>query len=75
MLPLMQLQFDITLQDDNELISMNTGVDEGRVVINRFLLWVPRLIPNDRLYVKFADKYLQPSKWIMSIWTCLNVSP
>ena len=45
---------------------MNTGVDAGRVVVNRFLLWVPRLIPNDSLYAKFVDKYLQLSKWINS---------
>ena len=42
---------------------MNAGVDAGRVVINRFLLWVPKLTPNDSLYVKFVNKYFQPSKW------------
>ena len=39
----MQLQFEITLQDDGELIHMANGTDAGRVVVNRFLLWVPRL--------------------------------
>ena len=63
MLPPMQLQFNINLQSDAELIYMNAGTDPGRVVINRFLLWVPKLIPKDSLYVEFVDKYLQPRKW------------
>ena len=38
MLVPMQLQFDITLQNDKELIHMANGTDEGRVVVNKFLL-------------------------------------
>ena len=66
MLPPMQLQFNINLQNDAELIYMNTGVDAGRVVINRFLLWVPKLIPKDIIYDEFVDKYEKPSKWMYS---------
>ena len=36
MLVPMQLQFNINLQNDNELIY---GLNTGRVVVNRFLLW------------------------------------
>ena len=63
MLVPMQLQFSIQLQNDNELIYMNTGTDAGRVVVNRFLLWVPRLIPKDNLYDKFANSFLIKNSW------------
>ena len=63
MLVPMQLQFSIQLQNDNELIYMNTGTDAGRVVINRFLLWVPRLIPKDNLYDKFVNSFLIKNSW------------
>ena len=63
MLVPMQLQFSIQLQNDNELIYMNAGVDAGRVVVNRFLLWVPKLIPKDNLYDKFVDSFLIKNSW------------
>ena len=62
-LPPMQLQFNINLQKDAELIYMNNGVDPGRVVVNRFLLWVPKLTLKDSIYDKFVNEYLNPSKW------------
>ena len=34
----MQLQFNIELNYNNELIHMANGTDDGRVVINRFVL-------------------------------------
>lgn len=63
MLPPMQLQFEINLQNDNELIYKDNAVADGRVVINRFLLWVPKLIPKDSLFNDFINTYLQPSMW------------
>ena len=45
----MQLQFNIELQNDDELIHMANGTDPGRVLFNRFLLWVPRLTPKDSM--------------------------
>ena len=63
MLVPMQLQFEITLQDDGELIHMANGVDAGRVVVNRFLLWVPRLTPKDSLYDKFVSSFLKETQW------------
>ena len=59
----MQLQFEITLNDDGELIHMANGVDPGRVVVNRFLLWVPRLTPKDSLYDKFVSSFLKETQW------------
>ena len=63
MLVPMQLQFNIHLQNDDELIYKLAAVDDARVVINRFLLWVPKLIPKDILYDKFANSFLSQGKW------------
>ena len=41
-LPPMQLEFNITLQDDTELIWQNDGTDR-RVVVRTFELWAPSL--------------------------------
>ena len=63
MLVPMQLQFNIELQNDDELIFKAGAADAGRVVVNRFLLWVPRLIPKDSLYDKFVESYLSKKSW------------
>ena len=60
MLPAMQLQFEINLQIDNELI--NAG-DDCRVVIDRFLLWVPKMIPKTGLSTKFTESFIIKKSW------------
>ena len=50
----MQLQFSIELNDDDELIHKAHVAGNGRVV-NRFLLWIPKLTPKDRMYDKFVS--------------------
>ena len=52
MLVPMQLQFNLQLQNDDELLQKAAAADDGRVVINRFLLWVPKLTPKVSLYDK-----------------------
>ena len=59
----MQLELNIELQNDNELIFKAAAADDGRVVVNRFLLWVPKMIPKDSLFGKFVDDYYKPSTW------------
>ncbi|KAL9954737.1 hypothetical protein ACROYT_G042311 [Oculina patagonica] len=54
----MQLQFNIQLQNDDELLHKAAAVDDCRVVIDRFLLWVPKLTPKDSLYDKFVNSFL-----------------
>ena len=44
MLVSMQLQFNIELNNDDELIH-KAAAAAGRVIVNRFLLWVPKLTP------------------------------
>ena len=63
MLVPMQLEFNIELQNDNELIYMAAGADDNRVVVDRFLLWVPRLTPKDSLYNKFVESFLSKKSW------------
>ena len=62
MLVPMQLQLNIHLQNDDELIFQADG-DNHRVVVNRFLLWVPKLIPKDSLYDKFVSSFLMKGTW------------
>ena len=64
MLVPMQLQFNITLQGDAELIQKAAAADDARVVINRFLLWVPKLTPKDSLYDRFITNFLTKDKWM-----------
>ena len=63
MLVPMQLEFYLKLPNDNELLQKLDAVDNGRVVINRFLLWVPKLTPKDSLYDKFIGSFLKQDKW------------
>ena len=63
MLVPMQLQFNIELQNDTELIYKVAAAAASRVVVNRFLLWVPRLTPKDSLYNKFVESFLLKKTW------------
>ena len=59
MLVPMELQFDIELNNDDKLIHKAHGVDNGRVVVNRFILGIPRLTPKDSMYDKFLSSFLK----------------
>ena len=61
MLPPMQLNFEIDLNNDVECLY--GAVDTIRLVIDRFYLWVPRLEPKDALMSKFISDFQKPSKW------------
>ena len=63
MLVPMQLQFNIELNSDEELVHKAHNVDPARVVINRFILWVPRLSPRDSVYDKFVSSFLKETQW------------
>ena len=54
----MQLQFEINLQNDRELIHKLAAVVDGGVVIKRFYLWVPKMIPTDSLSGEFTKSFL-----------------
>ena len=63
MLVPMQLQFNIELNSDDEMVHKVEAVAAARVVINRFILWVPRLTPRDSMYDKFVSSFLKETKW------------
>ena len=59
----MQLQFNIELNSDDEIVHKAQAADDARVVINRFILWVPRLSPKDSVYDKFVSSCLKETQW------------
>ena len=61
-LPPMQLDFEITLQDDTELIWQNDGTDR-RVVVRNFELWVPSLQFTSEGQKFVNENFLKPAKW------------
>ena len=60
-LPPMQLSFEIQLNQDAEMLF--GSVDTTRVTIDRFYLWVPKLLPKDSLMTKYISDFQKPSKW------------
>ena len=42
---------------------MANGTDNGRVVIDKFELWLPKLIPKDSMYSNFVNDFMKESKW------------
>ena len=63
MLVPMQLQFNIELNSDDEMVHKAHAADPARVVINSFILWVPRLTPRDSMYDKFVSSFLKETQW------------
>ena len=63
MLVPMQLQFNIKINNDDELVHKVHDVAAARVVIKRFILWVPRLTPRDSMYDKFVSSFLKETEW------------
>ena len=62
LLPPLQLKIEIELTPDAELLYGAVG-NGGRLIINRFYLWVPRLEPKDSLMTKFVSEFQKPSRW------------
>ena len=62
LLPPLQLKIEIELTPDAELLYGAAG-NGGRLIINRFYLWVPRLEPKDSLMTKFVSEFQKPSRW------------
>ena len=63
MLPPMQLDIELTLNDDDELIHKAAAAADGRVVVTRLYLWVPVMIPKDSEYSSFVSDFLKPTRW------------
>ena len=63
MLVPMQLQFNIEINSDDELVHKADAAAGPRVVIKKFILWIPRLTPRDSMYDKFVSSFLKETQW------------
>ena len=62
LLPPMQLEFEIVLQDDREMIFQNDGTAR-RIVVRRLELWVPQLQFTGQGQTLVNENFLQPTQW------------
>ena len=58
-----QFPCNFELNDDEELIHMTNGTDTGRVVVDRFVLWVHKLTPRDSMYDRFVNSFLKETEF------------
>ena len=61
LLPPMKIEFEITLQDDEELIFQNDGTTR-RIVVKKFELWVPQLSFHGEGQKFVNENFLKPKK-------------
>jgi len=61
LLPPMQLEFEIVLQDDREMILQNDGIARG--VVRRLELWVPQLQFSAQGQTLVNENFLRPTQW------------
>ena len=62
LLPAMQLDFEIALQDDDEMIFQNDGTGP-RIVVRKFELWVPQLKLTSEGQKLVNENFLKPTQW------------
>ena len=58
-----QIQISATLTDDNVLIYKTNGSEPGRVVVTKFILWIPRLLFNSSGLGYVMKNYMIPTSW------------
>ena len=63
MLPPNQIQISATLTDDNVLIYKTVASENARVVISKFILWIPRMIFNSTGLNYVMNNYMKPTSW------------
>ena len=57
-----KVTIDVTLESDNNVI-FRAGGDQGRFVVTRLVLWVPKMIFNAEGEEIFLKRYLKPHTW------------
>ena len=62
LLPPMQLEFEIVLQDDKEMIFQNNATAR-RIVVRKFELWVPQLHLTGKGLTLANENFLKPTQW------------
>ena len=62
LLPPMQLEFEIGLQEDREMIYQNDGTAR-RIVVRKFELWAPQLHFTGKGQTLVNENFLKPTQW------------
>ena len=62
LLPPMQLEFEIELQDDREMIFQNDGTAR-RIAVHKLELWVPQLHFTGKGQTMVNENFLKPTRW------------
>ena len=62
LLPPLQLEFEIELQNDEEMIWQNDGTAR-RIVVRKFELWVPQLHFTGQGQTLVNENFLKPTQW------------
>ena len=62
LLPPMQLEFEIELQNDQEMIFQNDGTAR-RIVVRKFELWPPQLHFTGKGQTLVNENFLKPTQW------------
>ena len=63
LLPPMQLEFEIELQNDLEMIFQNNDTDLRRIVVRKLELWVPQLHFTGKGQTMVNENFLKPTQW------------
>ena len=63
LLPPMQLNFEIELQNDQEIIFQNNNTTERRIVVRKFELWAPQLHFTGKGQTLVNENFLKPTQW------------
>ena len=58
-----QIQISATLTDDNVLINKTDATENGRVVVSKFIPWIPRMIFNSTGLSYVMKNYMIPTSW------------
>ena len=62
LLPPLKLEFEVALQEDEEMIFQNDGTAR-RIVVRKFELWVPQLHFTGTGQTLANENFLKPTKW------------
>ena len=63
LLPPMQLEFEIELQNDQEMIFQNNNTDLRRIVVRKFESWVPQLHFTGKGQTLANEIFMKPTQW------------
>ena len=58
-----KVTFEMRLESDTNVIFRANGVDPGRYLITKFVLWVPKMTLSGAGQKLFVEKYLKPHTW------------